>query len=587
MEVAAPGKCCLMGDWRLRALAALGVGVLVAGCAQSGSDDGPEVKAVPTVLVVDSSASMAEEDAPGPRITAAKQAASALMRAIPDGAPVGLIAYGANTDDQPDSQEISCRDITVLRPPAPVDPGADVSAAVSGLEPGGFTPIGRALELAASELAGMDADGEKSIVLISDGEDTCGDPTPCEAARRITQAQPEVVISTIGFKNDVEELACVARETGGLYLTADNVDQLVSRVFAAQTAPAGSSALTPTGRSGIELGQHFDEIRTAHSDFPGQADGVLEGDLTVIRWVDCDWVFDSEGRLVEIRDMQGSTIDGPGVGDSTDDFRSAYGDPIERSAEPSGQGSVELYPASMAAGTAWKVVSDGSGEVTAVVLCACLPGTGTMKVRSGSTDGDLAAAQLPQWARDSGTTTVRILRPVDSAGRVQPGFTVESAAPMQCEADGRFADDSANAAVEPGTVQCDTTSAAAATECWPDETSYNALCLFDDLETLRRFSSPRRLAGHPVNTEWDAVPLFVTTRDGDLCRYRFGGGNSAMEVDGKGYVTRVYCGEGVALLETEDGVFSRSGEGITAMATRDVKSVFPVEIDTVYFIGTA
>lgn len=249
----------------LRAVAALGASFLVAGCAQFGfgddAGDGPGVRAVPTVLVVDSSASMAEGDAPGPRIEAAKQAASALMEALPDGTPTALVTYGANTDDRPESQELSCRDITVLQPIAAAESGGGISTAVNGLAPGGFTPIGRALEVAAAEAAGVDADGEKSIVLISDGEDTCGDPTPCEAARSIKQAQPEVVISTIGFKSDVAELACVARETGGLYLTADNFDQLLSRVVAAQNASAGASALTPTGRSGIELGQHFDEIR--------------------------------------------------------------------------------------------------------------------------------------------------------------------------------------------------------------------------------------------------------------------------------------------------------------------------------------
>lgn len=575
----------------LRAVAALGVGLLVASCAQFGSGadagDGPEIRAVPTVLVVDSSASMAEEDAPGPRIEAAKQAASALMEALPDDTPTGLVTYGTNTDDRPESQELSCRDITVLQPIAAAESGGEVSTAVNGLSPGGFTPIGRALEVAAAELAGVDADGEKSIVLISDGDDTCGDPTPCEAALSIKQAQPEVVISTIGFKSDVDELACVARETGGLYLTADNVDQLLSRVVAAQKSPASASALTPTGRSGIELGQHFDEIKSAHTDFPGQADGVLEGDLTVIRWIDCDWVFDGDGRLVEIRDTQGVTIDGPGVGDPTADFRRAYGDPIESSAEPSGQGAIELYTASIAAGTAWKVTSDGSGRVTTVVLCSCLPGAGGMKSRSGSAGGGVSRAQLPAWAQDPGTTSVEILRPVDSAGRVQPGFTVESAGPKQCESDGRFVDEPANSAVEPGSVQCDSATAAAATECWPDESGYNALCLFNELDMLRRIPSPRLLAGQPLDSEWTAVPLFARTSEGALCRYLFGGAQSALEQGGKSYVTRVGCDDGVVLLDSEDGVFSRSGEGISAMATTDFDSAFPVEIETVYFSGTA
>ena len=584
----------------LSAAAVFGVGLLVAGCAQLGFGDdaggqggAPEVRAVPTVLVVDSSGSMAEDDAPGLRIDAAKQAATALMSELPEGTEAALVTYGANTDDRPESQAASCEDITVLRSLSPVesDTGDEGDGAVQdqidGLSPGGFTPIGRALKVAADEFAGAGIDGEKAIVLISDGEDTCGDPTPCEAAREIKQSQPDVVISTIGFKSDVEELACVSGETGGLYLTADNVDQLVSRVVAAQNAPAGAHALTPTGRSGIELGQHFNDIRSAHSDFPEQSAGVVDGEYTVIHWVDCDWVFDSDGYLVEIRDTQGSTIDGLGVGNTTADFRRIYGAPVETSSEPSGQGIVEVYTASQEAGTAWKVTSDGSDKVTTVVLCSCLPGTGGKKFRVGSTGSDLSQAQLPAWAQDAGTTSVEILRPVDSAGRVQPGFTVDPSPMVQCEANGKYADGPARSAVEPGTVNCSTISAAAATECWPDETGYNALCMFDDLETLRRISSPRVLTGQPVDEQYDPVPLFVTTRDGDFCSYRFGGGNSGMEVDGKTYVTRVYCDGKLALLDTEGGVFSRSGDGIVAMGTRDVENMFPVEIETVYFLGTA
>lgn len=579
-----------------------GVVVLAAGCVQvgpwgqagDGADRrGPGALAVPTVVLVDSSGSMAQDDAPGSRIEAAKQAASSLMRELPGGTPVGLVTYGANSDDLPGSQERSCEDITVLRSLSPLGNGGvgDLDAAVAGLIPGGFTPIGRALEVAAAELGRSGEAGEKAIVLISDGEDTCGVPTPCEAARSIVQAQPDVTISTIGFKSDVEELACVARETGGLYLTADNVDQLVSRVVVAQNAPAGAEALTTTGRSGVELGQHYDEIREAHPDFTGQADGIVEesesGRLTVKRWVDCDWVFDGDGRLVEIRDQRGATIDGVGVGATAVELREVYGEPLESVAGPAGDGVVELYPASVAAGTAWKFTLDSGGKVTTIVLCRCLPGSEDTVGRSGRGGAPDLPAAVPDWARDAGTTKVEVLRPVDSAGRVQSGFTVEPENGVRCEPVGEYVARAANTAVEPGTVQCDSMTAASATECWPDETRMNALCMGSGPNVLREIPSARPLTGQPVDGQRPAVPLFATTRDGTECTYRFGGGNSVIEHDGKSYTTRVGCGGRLILLDGVDGVFFRSGEGVMAMATRDFKTVFPVEIDTVSFLGTA
>lgn len=559
--------------------------VLVAsGCGSgpsSKSDDGePALRAIPTVLVVDSSASMAEDDAPGARMDAAKTSARHLVDAMPDGADLTLVAYGANSGNAPGDREESCSDVSLFSS----SEKDDVRAAVDGLSPGGYTPIGRALRVAVSEL---NPATEGAIVLLSDGEDTCGDPSPCEAAEEISRSHPGVTVSPVGFKVADDELACVARVTGGVNLTADDVDELVLRLVVAQNPDQAADAMTTTGIAGVELGQHYDAIRSITPDFPGQSTGASEGGNTVIRWIDCDWIFDPGGVLVEIRRTAGATVDGVAVGDPIAEVREVYRDAVSAEPAASGDGAVELYTASRAAGTAWKISSDAAGRVTAIGLCRCLPGTGDATGRSGGGGARDLPAGLPAWARESGTTKVEILRPVDAAGRLQPGFTAEPSDQEPCDASGRFADDAANAAVEPGTVQCTTTTAAAATECWPDETGAHALCMGTDMYVLREIPSARRLTGQPLNPEWPAVPLYATTRDGDLCRYRFGGGNSAVEHGGTTYVTRVGCEGGLILLDSEDGVFFRSGEGITAMATRDIESVFPVQLETVYFLGTA
>lgn len=570
-----------------------GVCLLTAGCVQSGSgasgdgqsDDEPVVRAVPTVLVADSSASMAENDAPGPRIDAAKQASSALMEALPDGTPTALVAYGANTDDRPESQATSCEDITVLRSLSPLEKGTDVSAggsteaAIEGLSPGGFTPIGRALEVAAAELEGADADGEKAIVLISDGEDTCGDPTPCEAARSIKGVQPDVTISTIGFKSDVEELACVARETGGLYLTADNVDQLVSRVVAAQNAPAGEGVLTPTGRSGIELGQSLDDIRSENPDFPGQADGVVEGDLTVIRWMDCDWVFDSTGDLVEIRDNGATTIDGLSVGAPVDQARELYGEPVETTSGGDDR-LVQLYPASQEAGTAWKVISDDAGTIRSIVLCGCLP------VASGADARFMPLPDgAPDWLSEPGAPAVEILRPVDSAGVVQDGWEVTPSSGVTC--DDTYGPQAAAAAVEPGTVQCSGTTASDAGSCWPDATGRNALCLRDPFGSeLFSFRSPLLLTGQQPLDKPFAIGAELA--NGQQCSILRGTGPIIRQ--GSNTFTSWYgCDEGIIYIDgnIETGGFTPDGTRFTAWFSDDAETLNQVEVTTLVFLGTA
>lgn len=596
------GYSPLMQKSGLRAMAVLGVGLLVAGCAHLGLGEGPGgqggaapvVRAVPTVLVVDSSGSMAEADAPGPRIDAAKQASSALMSALPEGTPTALVTYGSNTDDMPESQAESCRDITLLRSLAPLEGDADgrggaVDTAIEGLAPGGFTPIGRALETAAAELAASDVEGEKAIVLISDGEDTCGDPTPCEAARSIKQAQPDVVISTIGFKSDVEELGCVARETGGLYLTADNVDQLVSRVVAAQNAPAGIAALTPTGRGGVELGQHFDEIRSAHPDFPAQSEGVGEGDLTVIRWVDCDWVFDGDGRLVEIRDDRAATIDGLAPGDSAESARTMYGEPVESTPGSDGQW-VGVYPASQEAGTAWRISYGPSDEIRTIVLCACLPGSGTATRFKGIPAG------VPDWARQPGGPEVEILRPVDSRGVVQDGWKVEPASASLACSESRGTVYPSYAAVEEGLVVCDDTTAAAAKNCWPDTTGRNALCLRDPFEgTLVEIGSPYVLTGQPPGA--DPSVIGVELANGKQCILISGGAGDHVRVGDKIYSSRFSCDGGVGYESHGEGAssFFRDGSRLMLLYSAENRSSAPagdrtatkVEVTKLIFLGTA
>lgn len=558
------------------------------------------------MLVVDSSASMAEDDAPGPRIDAARRAASALMDALPEGTEMGLVTYGANSDDRPESQERSCDDITVPRAVSPVgaddETGGSGRDAIDGLSPGGFTPIGRALRVAADELVGTvaaagDAEAgersEKAIVLISDGEDTCGDPTPCEAAQSIAQTHPEITISTIGFKSDVEELACVARQSGGLYLTADNVDQLVTRVLAAQNAPAGARALTATGRNNVELGQHFDDIREANPDFPGQGDGVAEGQLTVIRWVDCDWVFDTGGHLVEIRDPAGSTIDGLTVGDPVERARSLYGEPLDTTSGVEAE-SVELFPASREAGTAWKIAYGPDETIRSIVLCACLPGSGTTSARwAALPDG------APEWAKWSGVPEVEVLRPVSSDGVVQSGWEVgERITTFRCEV-GTIGPRPSYSAIEVGTTECSTTTAHAARDCWPDETGGNALCLRDPFaRTLVSIASPRPLTGQPPVDEPGV--LAVELANGQQCTYMGGGAGSFVEQGGEFFNTRFGCEDG-AIYSSNDGPgvitsgplrvvpggFSYDGSGLTAKYSTDWRTLSDVEVTKLYFLGTA
>ena len=84
----------------------------------------------------------------------------------------------------------------------------------------GYTPVGNALRAAADALPN---EGPRSIVLVSDGEDTCAPPAPCDVANELHQQGIDLVIHTVGFKVDAtarEQLSCIAQATGGTYSDA-------------------------------------------------------------------------------------------------------------------------------------------------------------------------------------------------------------------------------------------------------------------------------------------------------------------------------------------------------------------------------
>src|SRR5699024_6834320 len=130
----------------------------------------------------DASSSMLQPDEGGTRLDVAKGAATDLVDSLPDTANVGMLAYGTQDGDAPENHAPGCEDIRALAPVGAVDKDR-LRDEIEGLEARGYTPIGNALRAAADELS-PDA-SERSIVLISDGIDTCAPPPPCEVAAEL------------------------------------------------------------------------------------------------------------------------------------------------------------------------------------------------------------------------------------------------------------------------------------------------------------------------------------------------------------------------------------------------------------------
>lgn len=185
-------------------------------------------EAPPAILVLDASGSMLNNDAGGRiRIAAAQEATSKFLEEAGPRANLGLVTYGGNTGESLEEREAGCRDVTLVTSPG-TGTASEIRDHVNGLTPSGFTPIGLALQEAASEL-----NGGGTVVLVSDGADTCAPPPVCEVAEQLKAQNVDIIVNTVGFRVDDEaraELECIAGATGGRYAPSSDASSLAAEL---------------------------------------------------------------------------------------------------------------------------------------------------------------------------------------------------------------------------------------------------------------------------------------------------------------------------------------------------------------------
>ncbi len=177
-------------------------------------------KASKIIFILDASGSMWGKIGNEEKIVSAKRVLTNAIAGLPDDAEVGLIAYGHRSKSD-------CNDIETLSTIQPIDKEG-LSAKIAALDPKGKTPITDSLRKAIAEVRELHLEETVKIVLVSDGLETCaGDP--CKLVREAREAGVKITVHVIGFdtgKLTVAQLECIAQAGGGLYLNAENGEQL-------------------------------------------------------------------------------------------------------------------------------------------------------------------------------------------------------------------------------------------------------------------------------------------------------------------------------------------------------------------------
>lgn len=190
----------------------------------AGANQGPIGENV--LIILDASYSMGESLPGGePKMMAAKRVILDVIRSLPPNSRVGLRVYG-----QSSNSFNACRATQLL---VPIGSGNRnvMSSSLIGIRPTGATPITHAIRTAVSQDFVNLPPGKKTIILVSDGMETC-DADPCDTAVQMMRGGVNVKINVVGFGlkdlDATRQMRCVAASTFGKYYSANTAAELAN-----------------------------------------------------------------------------------------------------------------------------------------------------------------------------------------------------------------------------------------------------------------------------------------------------------------------------------------------------------------------
>jgi hypothetical protein len=212
-----------MGGKRCAGLELLLAPILLLFAVHASAEDrqGPQAQheLAPTILLLDGSISMWARLGGQSKVAIVRSTLGQAFTDYEDRIAFGLVAFGHRGGG-------ACTEAELLAKPGELSsktPGKLLFGA--GFKPKAAKPIAAALVEAAKQTPATGLD----VVLITDGLDTCK-ANVCATVKSLKQAAPGLRIHVIGFdpkaKQTVKALSCVAKTTGGQFLTAANANDL-------------------------------------------------------------------------------------------------------------------------------------------------------------------------------------------------------------------------------------------------------------------------------------------------------------------------------------------------------------------------
>lgn len=232
-----------------------------------------------TILVLDASGSMWAQINGVSKMDIARKVVGKVLGKWKPEDDLGLVVYGHR-------EKGSCTDIETILPPRPLDVAAFMSP-IKNLVPKGKTPMTQAVRQAAEALKYTEQKG--TVILVSDGVETC-EADPCAVARELEKNGIGFTVHTVGFglddKSAVDQLKCIAEETGGIAVLADNAEELETAMTQTVEAKVEEPPPPPPApvdvkdfkghvymAEGVELPKPFDAVTWVLNESQNNAEG--------------------------------------------------------------------------------------------------------------------------------------------------------------------------------------------------------------------------------------------------------------------------------------------------------------------------
>lgn len=160
------------------------------------------------------------------KMDAAKRVLQSTMARIPPDVRIGMRVFGQALSMNPNSD---CQQSALL---VPIGTGnrRSIIDQIRGIRPAGMTPLTYGLMQSEQDLRYVE--GTKTLILISDGAETCGGD-PCAYIEKLSRVGVKIKIDIVGLglrgdREAKEQLNCIAEKSGGKFYDANTAAELVN-----------------------------------------------------------------------------------------------------------------------------------------------------------------------------------------------------------------------------------------------------------------------------------------------------------------------------------------------------------------------